>query len=98
MQAELTLDLSKTYIYEGNEFILTGRIAERSVNPPPPRSRRSKRRAVVDITPEQDMMVEIKPSPKGRSIVGLPTESKWVRMSDLYAVVDVLEDDEDNDE
>lgn len=98
MEAELTLDLSKTYIYEGNEFILTGRIAERSIDAPPPRLRRSKRRVVADITPEQDMMVEIKPSPKGRSIVGLPTESKWVKMSDLYAVIDVLEEDEDNNE
>lgn len=97
MQSDLTLDLSKTYIYEGGEYILTGRVAERSPDAPPPRPRRSKRRAIVDITPEQDMMVEIKPSPRGgRSIIGAGGgEGKWVKFSELYAVVNVLDEDED---
>lgn len=96
MEDELILDLSKTYIHEGEEYILTGRVAEKSSDAPPARPRRSKRQRVVNITPEKDMMVEIRPSPKGsRPIMGVSSENKWVRMGELYAVVNIFEDDEE---
>jgi len=94
MQPDLNLDLSKTYIFEGNEYILTGRVAERSKDLPAPRQRRS-RRSVIDLTPEQDLMVEIQPRPKNRSIVSLPDENRWVKLNELYAVMNVLEDEGD---
>ncbi len=94
MNTEINLDLSKTYIYDGGEYILTGRVARRDIDAPLPRQRRS-RRATIQVSPDQDLMVEITPSPKNRSIVNLPQEGKWVKYRELYAVVQVLDEDDE---
>jgi hypothetical protein len=101
MNPDLTLDLSKTYIYEGGEYILTGRVAKRETDAPLPRTRRSKRVQRISLDYDADLMVEITPRPKNRSILNIPQESKWVKFRDLYAVVQVLdgdEEEENNDE
>ena len=96
MQPELNLDLSKTYIFEGREYMLTGRIAERSPDYIPRPTRRSKRRATeTEETTEQDLMVEIRPMTGGSSVIGSSSEKMWVKYNDLYAVVDVLSEDDD---
>lgn len=100
MEDELNLDLSKTYIYEGEEYIMTGRVAERPADiPAASTTRRSRRRRPVDITPsepEVDYMVEIKPAPKNRSIIVDASEVKWVRKRELYTVVSLLGNGEDD--
>ena len=103
MEDEFALDLSKTYIYEGNEYILTGRSAKKDPDISPPRRRR--RRSRVESSDEIDMMVEIKPAPRKavRGAMVSPTMTKelqWVKRSELYTVDDALEGDslEDEDE
>lgn len=87
---EFNFDFSRTYIYEGEEYILTGRSAkkENSVRP----SRRSTRRK----KPSQEIMVEIKPTPKKsrkNPLSGKNSETKWVKYNDLFMVKDELEED-----
>ena len=57
MEEELTLDLSKTYIYEGLEYVLTGRVAEKELNTPPPTTRRRRSRRQEPQQPETKTMV-----------------------------------------
>ena len=94
MQPDLDLDMSKTYIYDGEEFILTGRVAEREQELVPKRRSR-RRRQIEEQSPEQDLMVEIAPVPRGRPIGSLNDEKKWVKYSDLYAVMNMLHEDEE---
>lgn len=102
MQDEQTLDMSKAYIYEGLEYILTGRTAEKTIETPSRPTRRSRRKNVVDIYEADDetvIMVEIKPSPKkdpNRS-GPIPTgDTKWVMYSELFMIVDMLDEDEEH--
>lgn len=100
MQDELNLDMTKTYIHDGNEYILTGRIAEKtSEEPAPPTRSRSGRRASVSPrpAPKPDPVVEIKPAPRSSSSmpnVGAAFGTKWVKYSELHMVRDILSDGE----
>lgn len=99
MLDELNLDMSKTYIYDGLEYILTGRKAVKTPPDPPAvplKPRRSKRPIPVHAEPEPQIMVEIKPAPsdKNNSIPTLSGEKKWVRYSELFVITDMLEDGE----
>lgn len=107
MEDEISLDLSKTYIYQGEEYILTGRSArkESEVAVSPRRERKSSRRTRRSSDP--DIMVEIKPAPRKSlrgSLMPPPTmqkELQWVKSSDLYVVEDKIADDywsEDDDD
>ena len=104
MKDEFILDLSKTYIYHGEEYILTGRSAEKEpdVQPEPRRERKSSRRTRRQSEP--DVMVEIKPSPRsslrGASVPApsMAKELQWVKVSDLYVVVDKIADDYFNED
>ena len=97
MEGEFILDLSKTYIYQGEEYILTGRSAEKEDLPTEPRrERKSSRRARKSNEP--DVMVEIKPATRTsvRGAVVAPSMTKelqWVKASDLYVVKDRIADD-----
>lgn len=93
MQPDLDLDLSKTYIYDGAEYILTGRVAEREQDLIPKRRRRTRRQQPENESPEHDLMVEIKPAPTGGRSAFVEHENKWVKYSDLYAVMNILEDE-----
>ena len=99
MKDELILDMSKTYIYEGLEYILTGRTAQKredAIAPPP---RRSKRKAANTIKPIP-IMVEIQLSPKRTVQHPAPpsTEKKWVELGDLYMIDDMLDDPDELDD
>jgi hypothetical protein len=98
MEDELNLDMSKTYIYEGLEYILTGRTAQRKlVDSAPNRPRRSRRKAViVQEEPETVTMVEIQPAPISGS-VNMGGEKVWVNFNELFIVNDMIEDDETYD-
>ena len=104
MEDDLNLDMSKTYIYEGNEYILTGRVANKPVEEEvEPRTRRSNRRPSTPRKPSKnDVVVEIKPAPKkqsGMPNMGAAFGSKWVNYGELYMVTDILNDeDQDEDE
>ncbi len=67
------MKVSDTYVYENVEVILTGRTAERSVG------RKTKR-----TNPRIDLLVEITPKDKEDG-----SWKKFVRMTDLYKIVDV---------
>lgn len=67
------MKVSDIYVYENIEVILTGRTAEREVG------RKTKR-----TTPRIDLLVEIRPKDKGDG-----SWKKFVRMTDLYKIVDV---------
>jgi len=94
--------MSKTYIYDGNEYILTGRVAEKpNEEPIPPSSRRAGRRATRTTrpAPKPDVVVEIKPAPRSNSAmpnVGVAFGVKWVNLKELHMVRDILIDDEDD--
>ena len=95
MEEDFILDLSKTYIYEGEEYILTGRTGEKhKVGTAPPRRRRRRGNSA----PELDMVVEITPAPRKavRGAAVSPTmqkELQWVKVSELYVVTDRIEDE-----
>lgn len=100
MEDELTRDLSKTYIYQGEEYILTGRSATKEADAAPVAqrpARKSSRRSRKPST-GPDVMVEIKPAPRTalRGVVVAPSMTKelqWVKQTDLYVVEDVIADD-----
>lgn len=104
MPDELNLDMSKTYIYEGLEYILTGRTAVKEVEPPQRTSRRSRRKEQqVTDEPTSVIMVEIKPVPKHNPMVpNMGSGGQWVSLTDLFVVTDMLagteygEEDEKN--
>jgi len=95
---ELILDMSKTYIYEGLEYILTGRTAKKREDASALPQRRSKRTAAraPKIVP---MMVEIQLSPKRTAQHPEPpsTERKWVELNDLYMIDDMLDEPDEPD-
>lgn len=100
MQDGFTPDLSKTYIHEGEEYILTGRTAEKTMDPIVEKPRRSTRRQSNHTPQDNDVMVEIKPV-QGKSgirtpITPAPIEKKWVMFSSLYTVSNILEDDKES--
>ena len=99
MLDDLNLDMSKTYIYDGLEYILTGRKAIKHPEQEPQAAipRRSKRPILVQPEQEPHIMVEIKPAPGDKTMNNIPTlggEKKWVRYSELFMITDMLEDDE----
>lgn len=98
MTDELTLDMSRTYIYEGEEYILTGRTAQKDLNSSGRTSRRNRRKQQVE-TPQIDIVVEIKTAPKIK--IHAPSvssdETKWVNIRDLFMVENMLEEDEMED-
>lgn len=98
MTDELTLDMSKTYIYDGLEYILTGRTAKKHKGSSDYTQRRSKRKAALTAN-SNPIMVEIQLSPKITVQHPSPpsTEKKWVELNDLYMVDDML-DEPDEDE
>lgn len=65
--------MSDTYVYENVEVVLTSRTAERSVG-----------RTTKRTTPRIDLLVEIRPKDKADG-----SWKKFVRMTDLYKIVDV---------
>jgi len=98
MKDEFSPDMSKTYIYQGEEYILTGRRAEKEIDVEvaPRRIRKSSRRARKENVP--DIMVEIRPATRTsvRGAVVSPSitkELQWVKMSELYAITDKIADD-----
>ena len=91
---ELNLDMSKTYIYEDSEYILTGRTAVKKPEETRTRVRRSKRKLLSEEA-EPNVMVEIQPAPKSTVSSPRPVtngEKKWVNFNDLFMVNDMLED------
>ena len=66
--------MDKTYIYDGTEVVLTGRQAHREGGSVKTRSRVAK---------TVDVLVEIKP------LNEIQAWTKWVRMKELYEVVNV---------
>jgi len=99
MEDEVILDMSKTYIYEGLEYILTGRTAKKKEDPANAPRRRSKRKSARGPVPIPTM-VEIQLSPKRTVQHPSPpsTEKKWVELGDLYMVVDMLDDPDEYEE
>lgn len=103
MEDDVTLDMSKTYIYDGQEYILTGRIAKKTTEPAPPPSRRVSGRVVKDPPKHRkppDLVVEIKPAPRnsktpnfGGSFTG--AQCQWVKYKDLHMVEDILQGTDD---
>jgi hypothetical protein len=99
MEDEFILDMSKTYIYEGNEYIATGRYAEKVEldDEEPVRRRRSKRHSVKKDN-LRNMQIQITPAPKrGKSPssnVGVTREEKWVYANELFMVHDMLDDED----
>ena len=104
MPEQVILDMTKTYMFEDEEYILTGRTAVRTQSKTElnirPRRRRS-RRNPPNAKPV-DLMVEIEPAPRrmfsDERPVGVHAESKWVKYADLYIVYDQLEDNEEASE
>lgn len=87
------LDMSKTYIYDGEEYLLTGRIAQRTEQHISSRPRRSTRNVSNQ---EADVVVEITPAPTKVKVRGptlITQDSKWVKYSDLYEVSDKMYED-----
>jgi len=97
MEDDFILDMSKTYIYQGDEYNLTGRSAEKGPEPASPiqptrvqRSTRRKRRLrPTNESSGPDIKVEITPTTRKPSIGSVVTtnllkELQWVRISDLY--------------
>lgn len=104
MPDQVILDMTKTYMYEDQEYILTGRTAVKTDDPrdedsrPQRRSRRGKPSPPRYKKPP-DLMVEIQMNPKNKYSDERPIgidqdERKWVKYSDLYMVFDQLEDNE----
>lgn len=96
MEEEFSLDLSRTYIYQGEEYIATGRSAKKEDTPnAAPRRERKSRRLRKSNGP--DMMVEIQPAPRtsvrGAVVPSTSKELQWVKASDLYVVEDVIAND-----
>jgi hypothetical protein len=92
--SEITLDMSKTYIHDGLEYILTGRTATKHVDGISPKKRSARAATFAALS---KMMVEIKPHPKVNHFPSLPnptvgTETKWVDINELFIVDDVLGD------
>ena len=96
MEDEVILDMSKTYIYEGLEYILTGRTAKKKEDPANAPRRRSRRKKAMGSTPIPTM-VEIQLSPRRTVHHPSPpsTEKKWVELGDLFMVVDMLDEPDD---
>lgn len=100
MEDELILDMTKTYIYEGEEYILTGRTADAIHDVPPPIKRRSKRPILVS-GPEKEIMVEITPAPKNTGstrAVGVTIDNRWVNLNDLFIIRDQLDENYEEEE
>ena len=95
MEDEIDLDLSKTYIFDGTEYNLTGRTAKKDSELGEPRRRRRSR---LKGPSKPDIMVEITPAPR-KSVRGvsvpntLTKELQWVKYSELYVVEDPIADD-----
>lgn len=99
MEDELILDMTKTYIYEGEEYILTGRTAEKSPDAVSPPIRRRSKRPILVSGPEKEIMVEITPAPKnsGSRAVGVTIDSRWVKFADLFIIRDQLDENYEED-
>jgi hypothetical protein len=95
MAEQIILDMSKTYIYEGLEYILTGRTAQKGK--PSNVSGRTHSRIGSLKNTQAPIMVEIKPSPKINLNNPLPTstETLWVKLTDLFMVEDMLNEPEE---
>jgi hypothetical protein len=100
MEEEFILDMSRTYIYEGDEYIATGKYAEK-VNleeDEEPRRRRSNRHPVKKST-AHNVQIQITPAPqRGKSqasMVGVSKVEKWVYANELYMVHDMLGEEDD---
>lgn len=96
MQDAEHLDMSKTYFYDGNECVLTGRTATRTIKH---ENRRTRRRQNQPETPEEtiEVMVEISPVSELRAPGGF-TECQWVKANELFLIRNRLYDDYENDE
>ena len=109
MPEQVILDMTRTYMYEGEEYILTGRTAVRTDDPrsnnddePRRQTRRTPRRVGRPrVEKKPDFMVEIQPAPRRMygedRPVGIEAEPKWVKYSELYVVFNQLDEDEDVD-
>lgn len=102
MPEQVILDMTKTYMYQDEEYILSGRTAVKTHDPrsdlyrkPRPMSRSGKSKP-----PPKDLMVEITPAPRrlysDEPPLGMDAETtKWVKYSDLYMVYDQLHENEE---
>lgn len=88
---DLSLDLTKTYVYEETEYILTGRTAVKEKSSPRRASRR-RTRSVATEESSTEVMVEITPLKKQ---IGNPTDKKWVKPTDLFEISDELHEDDE---
>jgi hypothetical protein len=93
MEDRINLDMTKTYIYEGDEYLLT---AERAYPASSGKTRRRRRKTSDDEMNENDLMVKIKPkgSVQGasRRLTATNSDEKWVKYRDLF-IVDDLNDE-----
>lgn len=97
MQDEEDLDMSKTYYFENNEYVLTGRVAKRTIKNETKRTTR--RRSNQPQEPEEfiEMMVEISPVTELRAPGGF-SDCQWVKPSDLFVIKNRLHDYEEDDD
>lgn len=89
--SDINLDLTRTYIYDGIEYILTGRTAVKEKTS----TRRPSRRRTTTTShepPISDIMVEITPLNKK---IGIASDKKWVKPSDLFVINNELEEEDD---
>tara|TARA_S200002703_G_scaffold116050_1_gene101593 strand:- start:611 stop:910 length:300 start_codon:yes stop_codon:yes gene_type:complete len=98
MEDDIKLDMTKCYIYEGDEYMLTGRSAQKQKTDVSNTSRR-RNRSNRPTSSYEELMVEIKraPSYKAGSNLFSPStpgssSTKWVKYSELYIVSSILDE------
>jgi hypothetical protein len=92
MEDDQTLDMSKRYYYDGSEYYLTGRVAERIVKQEPRRSRRRRKDEDDVVNEHVEVMVEIAPV-GAMKLPGATEGNLWVKTTDLFTIHDRINDD-----